>query len=188
MAADAGAGTVDGPICPDCRRPLRETLRNETVPAVGAPESRFTPISVTFCGSCGWTLAATQGPPTPMPGFGMTSPPEVVDPEDPSTLEGKFQLRCRELVNETMTAGFLPGGWIGQINSKGAVGAAQHLLSTGRVLPVTRWLVEQGRPELTMEHEVTEPRWEDLFTDEDRAEAARRLKRGSRQAGPEPTC
>jgi hypothetical protein len=100
----------------------------------------------------------------------------VVDPDDASSLAGQFQLRCRELVKETITAGFTPGGWIGLINQMGAVEAAQHLLATGNILPVTPWLVEHGRPELTMEHELTQQRWVDLFTDEERAKAARRLE------------
>jgi len=179
ISGDAGTGSAaDGPICPDCRRPLRETVRNQTIGAVGASERPATQIAVTYCGSCGWTLAAARVPRMPMPVFGMEDRPEVADPEDPDTVGGQFQLRCRELVSDTMTAGFTPGGWIGLINSMGAVGAAQHLFSTGRVLPVTPWLVDHGRPELTMEHEITQPQWADLFTDQDRAEAARRLKRG----------
>lgn len=113
-----------------------------------------------------------------MPVFGMPGRLEVADPEDPESVAGQFQLRCRELVDETVTAGFMPGGWIGLINSMGAVEAARHLLSTGHVLPVTQWLVDQRRPELTMEHQISQSRREDLFTDEDRAEAARRLEQG----------
>jgi hypothetical protein len=59
VSDDAGAGTVEGPICPNCRSPLRETVRSETIAAVGGPESPPEPISVTYCGSCGWTLAAS---------------------------------------------------------------------------------------------------------------------------------
>jgi hypothetical protein len=112
-----------------------------------------------------------------MPGarFRLLGEPQVVDPDDASSLAGQFQLRCRELVKETITAGFTPGGWIGLINQMGAVKAAQHLLSTQTILPVTPWLVKHGRPELTMEHEISQQRWADLFNDEERAAAARRL-------------
>ena len=112
----------------------------------------------------------------PVPRFRMRGELRVVDPDDASSLAGQFQLRCRELVKESITAGFTPGGWIGLINQMGAVEAAQHLLATGNILPVTPWLVEHGRPELTMEHELTQQRWVDLFTDEERAKAARRLE------------
>jgi hypothetical protein len=170
VSSDVGGSAVDGPICPGCRLPLRETLRNEETAAIGTTESRQAPISITYCGSCGWTISATVAPRARVGGQS-----EVADPDDPSTVAGEFQLRCRELVRETIAAGFTPGGWIGLINRMGAVGAATHLLRTGHVLPVTRWLVQQGRPALTMEHEITQPRWAGLFTDDDRAEAARRL-------------
>lgn len=53
--------------------------------------------------------------------------PEVVAPADESTLAGQFQLRCRELTREIIKAGFVPAGWIGMINTKGAVEAAKDL-------------------------------------------------------------
>ena len=165
---------VGGPICPNCRQPLRETLRSEQVAAVVTPDAPRAPVSVTYCGSCGWTLAVT---PTPRlrPMMATGASPEVADPEDASTLAGQFQVRCRELIVEIIAAGFTPGVWIDLINTMGAVEAAKHLLSTRVVLPVTPWLVEHGRPELTMEHEITQTRWAELFTDDDRAEAAHRL-------------
>jgi hypothetical protein len=101
--------------------------------------------------------------------------PEVADPEDPSTIAGQFQVRCRELIVAIIAAGFTPGVWIALINTMGAVEAAKHLLAIGRVLPVTPWLVERGRPELTMEHEIHQTRWAEIFTEDERADAARRL-------------
>ena len=107
--------------------------------------------------------------------IGMGASPEVADPEDASTLAGQFQVRCRELIVEIIAAGFTPGVWIELINTMGAVEAAKHLLLIGRVLPVTPWLVEYGRPELAMEHEITQTRWAEIFTDDERADATRRL-------------
>ena len=107
--------------------------------------------------------------------IGVGGSPEVADPQDASTPAGQFQLRCRELIVQTIAAGFTPGVWIQMINTIGAVEAAKQLLSQGRVLPVTPWLVDHGRPELTMENEITQRRWSDLFTDDERADAARRL-------------
>jgi hypothetical protein len=173
VSSDAGPSPVGGPICPNCRQPLRETLRSEQVAAVVTPEGPRAAISVTYCGSCGWTLAAIPAP--SRPNFAVRGSPEVAAPKDASTLAGQFQLRCRELIVETITAGFTPGVWIELINSMGAVEAAKHLLSQGQVLPVTPWLVERGRPELTMEHEISQTRWAGLFTDAERADAARRL-------------
>lgn len=174
MATEAGGGPSGGPVCPNCRQPLRENLRSEQIAAVGATDGPQLPIALTYCGSCGWTLSAI--PAQRRMSFGEVGGRlEVANPDDPSTLAGQFQLRCRQLADETVTAGFTPGGWIGLINMMGAVDAARHLLSSGRVLPVTPWLIQRGRPELTMEHEITQTRWAELFTDDDRAEATRRL-------------
>jgi hypothetical protein len=173
-SVSSDVGSVDGPVCPNCRQPLRETLRSEQVAAVVTTDAPRAPVSVTYCGSCGWTLAVTPVPRL-RPMMGMGAAPEVVEPEDASTLAGQFQVRCRELIGEIIAAGFTPGVWIELINTMGAVEAAKHLLSIGRVLPVTPWLVEHGRPELTMEHEITQTRWAEVFTDDERADAARRL-------------
>jgi hypothetical protein len=164
---------VSGPLCANCRRPLRETLRVETVEAVSDGQGAAPLVEVTYCGACGATLSAVQSPRRP-------EPLRVPDPPDPDSLEGRFQLRCRELIGEIQRAGFTPGGWIGLISRHGAVGAARELLSTGRILPVTPWLVRQGRPELTMEREMTNPEWADIFDDTERAEAERRLERAAR--------
>jgi hypothetical protein len=51
------------------------------------------------------------------------------------------------------------------INSLGAAGAAKKLLADHHMLVVTPWLVRRGRPELTLEHEIGQPRWSGLFTD-----------------------
>jgi hypothetical protein len=127
---------------------------------------------VTFCGACGTTLSAVPSPTPP-------ERPRVPDPDDPTSLEGRFQLRCRELIEEIQREGFMPGGWIGLISRRRAVGAARELLSTGRILPVTRWLVDRGHPELTMEREITREEWAGIFDDADRAEAERRLEQAA---------
>jgi hypothetical protein len=100
---------------------------------------------------------------------------EVVNPDDQTSLAGQFQLRCRELVTETRELGFNPNVWVPMINSFGALQAAKKLLATHHVLVATPWLVDRGRPDLTLEHEIGEPKWRALFSDEERAEAARRL-------------
>jgi hypothetical protein len=172
MPPDEPQHDVSGPLCTSCRRPLRETLRIETVEAIAGGQGAAPLVEVTYCGACGATLSAVQAPRRP-------EPLRVPDPQDPESLEGRFQLRCRELIGEIQRAGFTPGGWIGLISRHGAAGAAHELLSTGRVLPVTPWLVRQGRPELTMEREVTCQEWADIFDDTERAEAERRLERAA---------
>jgi len=99
----------------------------------------------------------------------------VAAPSDETTLEGQFQLRCRDLIAEIRARGFDPFVWVGLINDLGAVRAAKTILADYGVLPVTSWLVERGRPELTLEREVEQLRWADLFDETDRTEAGRRL-------------
>ena len=159
---------VPAPLCPECRRPLRDTLRVTTVEAVAEGPTAGSPVAVAFCGACATTLSAVPPPPPP-------APLRVPDPVSPDSVEGRFQLRCRELIEEIQDVRFTPGGWIGLITSDSAVGAARKLLLSGRILPVTRWLIDRGRPELTMEHEVTRRQWQGIFTDVERAEAQRRL-------------
>ncbi len=135
-------------------------------------------MAVTYCGSCGWTLdVAAAGR------RGLMAFEEVAAPVDGETLEGRFQLRCRELIGEARSLGFDPNVWVGMINDLGAAGAARKLLADHHVLVVTPWLVRRGRPELTLEHEIGQPAWAELFSDAERGEAARRLARDARGPG-----
>jgi len=102
---------------------------------------------------------------------------EVAAPADEQTPEGQFQLRCRELIGEIRSLGFNPNVWVALINDLGAAGAARKLLSDHHELVATPWLVMRDRPELTLEHEIGQPRWAGLFTEGERAEAAQRLAR-----------
>jgi hypothetical protein len=102
---------------------------------------------------------------------------EVAAPADEQTLEGQFQVRCRELIGEIRSLGFNPDLWVAMINDLGAAGAARKLLADHHQLVVTPWLLNRGRPELTLEHAIGQPRWAELFTGAERAEAARRLAR-----------
>ena len=164
-----------GPLCPNCREPLRSNLRQEQVIPEGG-----TAVGVTYCGACGWTLACvparTGGPVRHLP----LPFEEVAAPADERTLEGQFQLRCRELIGEIRSLGFDPNVWVPMINDLGATGAARKLLADHHELVVTPWLVRQGRPELTLEHEIGQPSWAGLFTQAERDEAARRLARAGR--------
>ena len=170
-----------GPVCPHCREPLRSNLRQEQVSPQQPADPRPTlAMTLTYCGRCGWTLhlaPARAGGPA---GHGLTAYEEVAAPADGQTLEGQFQLRCRDLIGEIRSLGFNPNVWVAMINSLGAAGAAKKLLADHHMLVVTPWLVRRGRPELTLEHEIGQPRWSGLFTDEERAEAARRQARAGK--------
>jgi len=170
--------TSDGPICPNCRQPLRDRLRQEEVTpkTVDVPGSGLA-MTIVFCGSCGWTLDVVPAR-TAMQGRFATARAgieEVAAPQDGESLAGQFQIRCRDLVTETRKLGFNPNVWVPMINSLGALGAAKKLLSDHHVLVATPWLVERGHAELTLEHEIEQMRWADLFDDAERVEAARRL-------------
>jgi hypothetical protein len=180
MSASESVQSDRGPVCPSCRKPLHETLRVGSLDAMHESDGSAQRVEVTFCGACGTGLSAIPTFRSPrhvgprFPGnFG------VPDPDDPGSLEGRFQLRCRELINEIQQVGFTPGGWISLIMQHGAVRAARDLLASGDVLPVTPWLIAQSRPDLTMEHEISRPEWAELFDDADRAEAERRLEASS---------
>jgi len=170
-----------GPVCPHCREPLRSNLRQEQVtPQQTADPGPGLPMTLTYCGRCGWTLhlaPARAGGPA---GHGLAAYEEVAAPADEQTLEGQFQLRCRDLIGEIRSLGFNPNVWVAMINSLGAAGAARKLLADHHMLVVTPWLVRRGRPELTLEHEIGQPRWSGLFTDEERADAARRQARAGK--------
>ena len=137
------------PLCPNCRESLRGNLRQERVVPEGG-----TAVAVTYCGACGWTLACLPGGPVR---HGPLPFQEVAAPADERTPEGRFQLRCRELIGEIRSLGFEPNVWVAMINDLGAAGAARKLLADHHQLAVTPWLVRRGRPELTLEHEIGQP-------------------------------
>jgi hypothetical protein len=133
------------------------------------------PVTVLFCGLCGWTFHVAPTPPATPAAIGAQGIEEVTYPADEDSLEGQFQIRCRVLIAEARALGFNPNVWVGLINALGAIGAAKKLLGDHHVLAVTPWLVERHRSDLTIEHEIGQSSWRQLFTDEERIEAADRL-------------
>jgi hypothetical protein len=159
-----------GPVCPHCREPLRGHLRQELL----TPQDTTEPgpelaVTITYCGSCGWTLHLAPVQAGAPAGHGWGGHEEVAAPADEQTLEGQFQLRCRELIGEIRSLGFDPNVWVAMINNLGAAEAARKLLADHHMLVVTPWLVGRGRPDLTLEHEIGQPRWAGLFTARDGA-------------------
>jgi hypothetical protein len=129
-----------------------------------------TRISVIYCGSCGQSLHIE-----PIRSAQARVGVPIADPADPTTIDGLFQERCRDLVAQIRILGFEPHVWVDMINDLGATTAAKRILATDMPLVATRWLIDQDRPELTLEHEVTEVRWADLFDDDERSKAEHRL-------------
>jgi hypothetical protein len=178
-------GSAGGPICPHCLEPLRGNLRQEeVVPREAGGAGAKIVMAVTYCGSCGWALDVAPARSGLAGRRGLMAFEEVAAPADGETLEGQFQLRCRELVGEARSLGFDPNVWVGMINDLGAAGAARKLLADHHELVVTPWLVNRGRPELTLEHAIGQPAWAELFTDAERAEATRRLAHPRMAPGP----
>ena len=128
-----------GPICPNCREPLRGNLRQEQVIPQGGHA-----VAVTYCGACGWTLDCAPARTGSPPGRALMRAEEVAAPADEQTLEGQFQLRCRELIGEIRSLGFEPFVWVAMINDLGAAPAARQLLADHQRLAVTPWLVRRG--------------------------------------------
>jgi ATP-dependent Clp protease ATP-binding subunit ClpC len=188
--ADAFDVPEAAPFCASCGASLQQSLRYREVLATAerGPGRVFNRIA--FCGSCGVAISATQrfvgdpGGPRRREVLSeqVDANEEVADPEEANTLAGQFQLRCREVVEETKALGYISAGSVPMldrvslINRLGAVRAAQVLMRRDRVLNVTRWLVERGRPDLTIEWEVLQSRWNDLFTDDERAAATTHLR------------
>lgn len=91
------------------------------------------------------------------------------------TLEEEFQRACEVAVRECRRLGYVPSAWISMMQSHGAVVAAKRLLVSGDLQPGLLRLLRLSRPDLTIEHAVLEPRWADLFDDQDRELAEWRL-------------
>jgi hypothetical protein len=171
VTIESDNGETVGPICPNCNRPLRGNLRSERLDAQTS-EGQQSRVGFIYCGACGWPLHIDAHSPFVV---GGAVGARVASPTDEASLGGQFQLRCRDLISKIRALGFNPFVWVGLINDLGAVGAAKRILADYEVLPVTQWLVGQGLAELTMEHEIEQLRWADLFDEADRSEAARRL-------------
>jgi hypothetical protein len=181
MPRDSVDSWSRGPICPNCHQPLRGNLRGERLDVRAAPGAgAHAGIGFIYCGACGWPLhSEAHNPPLAAGARGAT---KVAVPADATTLEGQFQLRCRDLISQIRALGFDPFVWVGLINDLGAVGAAKTILADYEVLPVTRWLVARDLPDLTLEREIEQLRWAELFSEAERVEAVRRLALAAEQS------
>lgn len=174
---------LQDPICPNCRESLRESMsQTQVTPKTTDGSGSLLSVTVVFCGLCGFTLdvvPARPGMSVVLDGRAMES---VAAPADEKSLDGQFQIRCRDMVTETRTLGLNPNVWVSMINTSGAIGAARKLLADHHVLVATPWLVQRDRTELTIEYEIGQPRWRALFTEGERVEAANRLAAVSRSS------
>lgn len=101
-----------------------------------------------------------------------------------ASLEAEFQAVCDAAIDacRRLSPPYRPTIWIGMINKVGAAEAARRLVVSGDIQTGFGRLVQAGRPELTVEWEILNQRWDPLFSDQHREAARWRL----RQAGIQP--
>jgi hypothetical protein len=99
-------------------------------------------------------------------------------------LEDEFASVCDIAIEACrhLSPPYRPTVWIGMIAKLRAAEAARRLVVSGDIQTGFGRLVEAGRPELTIEWEILNPRWDPLFSEQHREAARWRL----RQAGVEP--
>ena len=101
-------------------------------------------------------------------------------------LEARFE---REMIEKVYrTAGRETGYWAGyflrSVKRHGGVGAARRLLERGGVSKGLAKLASMKRLDLAMETLVLDAGYQPLFTEEERAIAARRLEQAQASASP----
>ena len=99
-------------------------------------------------------------------------------------LEDEFQAACEEAIDicHKLSPPYHPTAWQAMINRHGATEAARRLVVNGDIQTGFERLIPAGRPELTIEWAVVDPRWEPLSGPQHRDAARWRL----RQAGIPP--
>jgi hypothetical protein len=97
--------------------------------------------------------------------------------EDHAALAAAFQQDMLDAAEQCVRElGYRPGYWLRMISDHGAVDATKRLLRGPRASDGFTRLWEEGRLDLSAEFFVLLPRYEPLFTQEERAEARRRLE------------
>lgn len=103
---------------------------------------------------------------------------EAVPAEDLSDEEA-YERACWDAIEECRHFGYDPTIWVSMIHRSGAVNAARQLLISGDIQPGFHRLIQEGRPDLTIEWSALSPRWQRIFGEPHREAARWRL----RQAG-----
>lgn len=106
----------------------------------------------------------------------------MTTPRPFSELEQEFDAACSAAVRQCKALGYSPTVWVSMSEQLGAAEAARRLLVTGDIQTGFERLIKLGRPDLTIEQAVLDPRWAPLFSEQHREAARWRL----RQAGAEP--
>ncbi|MCY4659913.1 MAG: hypothetical protein OXF93_08895 [Acidobacteria bacterium] len=118
-------------------------------------------------------VPGAKGPPASPPTVGDDAPERVGADE----LTKQFERRCLELADDVESA--LGRGvpyFREMLAARGAVDAATQLVHRMPPSETFRTLKARAKLDLTVESVVLEPRWEALFSDDDRAVARARLR------------
>ena len=94
---------------------------------------------------------------------------------DPKALEGEFSAALRDIYAQCDALGYRPTGMLQMMERLGGINTGRRLLN----LPPSEGfgrLALMGRLDLTVETLILEPRWSDVFTDDERRTARRRLR------------
>jgi hypothetical protein len=111
----------------------------------------------------------------------LDSTPAAANPKgtgtarDMATTEREFDALLRQVYTECDKLGYRPTGMLGMIADHGAIGTAKRLLELPSSDGFAR-LVLLGRRDLAIESIVLDPRWDGVFTDQERKIAKRRLR------------
>jgi len=91
------------------------------------------------------------------------------------SLEEEFELAMRNIYDECSSFNYRPIYLLEMIAARGGVGAAKALMARAPSEGYTRLALE-GRLDLAVESLVEDPRWSDLFTENEKAVARSRLR------------
>jgi len=87
-----------------------------------------------------------------------------------------FEQRIQETIREMMTLGYKPQAFITMMITDGTVNAVKKLINSSKIPDGFVKLWEMNRLDLSVENIIQEIEWEELFTEDERNKAKKRLK------------
>jgi hypothetical protein len=86
-----------------------------------------------------------------------------------------FETRVNVSIREMIGIGYKPHAFMTMRITEGTVNAIKKLINSNEIPSGFTTLWEKGRLDLSMEKIIQEPEWVNLFTDDDRKKAGKRL-------------
>ncbi|MDR1218508.1 MAG: hypothetical protein LBK73_02745 [Treponema sp.] len=86
-----------------------------------------------------------------------------------------FETRVNVAMREMINIGYKPQAFMTMRITEGTVNAIKKLIASKDIPSGFTTLWEKGRLDLSMEKIIQEPEWRNLFTDDDRKKAKKRL-------------